>query len=142
MRLDTRFSNKSLSTTSKTHPSNSSILSLHLRILVQFPSLQALNMGEYLSNATKDGHELLKDWSLPPVSKYFKDPNFSGFMRPVRFEGEIRNLEIIGEIPFSINGTFCRVMPEPQFPASIPNDSVSLNSWLTSLGIPAYQGAH
>lgn len=62
--------------------------------------------------------------SLPSVSRTFNDPGVSGFMRPVRFEGEINNLEVIGEIPKEINGTFYRVMPEPQFPAFVPNDPV------------------
>jgi carotenoid cleavage dioxygenase-like enzyme len=62
--------------------------------------------------------------SMPPVSRTFDDPGVSGFMRPVRFEGEINNLEVIGEIPKEINGTFYRVMPEPQFPAFVPNDPV------------------
>jgi hypothetical protein len=43
-------------------------------------------------------------------------PQFSGFMKPNRFEGEVNNLEIIGEIPPKIDGTFYRVMPDPQFP--------------------------
>jgi hypothetical protein len=50
--------------------------------------------------------------SIPPVPKAFEDSGVSGFMRPVRFEGEINNLEIIGEVPKEINGTFYRVMPE------------------------------
>ena len=62
--------------------------------------------------------------SLPPVPKAFQGPVVSGFMRPVRFEGEINHLEIIGEIPKEISGTFYRVMPEPQFPAFVPNDPV------------------
>jgi carotenoid cleavage dioxygenase len=61
---------------------------------------------------------------LPWVSRYFSDENTSGFMRPVRFEGEISNLEVIGSIPESIEGTFYRVMPEPHFPSFIPNDPV------------------
>ena len=65
---------------------------------------------------------------LPPVPKAFLEPQVSGFMRPVRFEGEINNLEIIGDIPKEIDGTFYRVMPEPQFPAFIPNDPVSVVS--------------
>lgn len=61
---------------------------------------------------------------LPPVPSYFSDQNTSGFMRPVRFEGEITNLEVIGNIPKGIEGTFYRVMPEPHFPSFIPNDPV------------------
>lgn len=64
------------------------------------------------------------DW--PPSPSYFSEPQVSGFMRPVRFEGEVNNLEIMGEIPREIDGTFYRVMPEPQFPSFIPMDPVSI----------------
>src|SRR4051794_8695664 len=63
--------------------------------------------------------------AFPSVSRTFEDAAVSGFMRPVRFEGEINNLEVVGEIPKEIDGTFYRVMPEPQFPAFVPNDPVS-----------------
>lgn len=62
--------------------------------------------------------------NLPPVPKAFNEPLVSGFMRPVRFEGEINNLEIEGTVPVGLHGTFYRVMPEPQFPSFIPNDPV------------------
>ena len=45
-------------------------------------------------------------------------------MAPVRFEGSIRDLEIIGTVPESISGTFYRVMPEPHYPSFIVNDPV------------------
>lgn len=63
-----------------------------------------------------------------PPSKSFPDrPQFSGFMKPCRFEGEVRNLEIAGTVPTELDGTFYRVMPDPQFPPFIDNDPVSLN---------------
>lgn len=46
-------------------------------------------------------------------------------MKPCRFEGEIQNLEVRGEIPQEIDGTFYRVMPDPQLPPFIENDPVS-----------------
>ena len=45
-------------------------------------------------------------------------------MRPCRVEGEVPNLEVYGEIPLDIDGTFYRVMPDPQFPPFIENDPV------------------
>lgn len=61
--------------------------------------------------------------ATPPLS--FPDrPQFSGFMKPCRMEGEVRNLEIHGEIPADIDGTFYRVMPDPQFPSFISDDPV------------------
>lgn len=65
---------------------------------------------------------------LPPVPKAFRgEPQFSQFMAPVRFEGEITNLEIIGDVPKELSGTFYRVMPEPHFPSFIENDPVSVD---------------
>lgn len=45
-------------------------------------------------------------------------------MAPVRFEGSITDLEIIGSVPEAIAGTFYRVMPEPHYPSFIENDPV------------------
>ncbi|EFX02417.1 carotenoid oxygenase [Grosmannia clavigera kw1407] len=61
--------------------------------------------------------------SMPAVSTaYPQQPQFSGFMKPCRFEGEVGNLEIEGTLPPEINGTFYRVMPDPQFPPYILDD--------------------
>ncbi|OAG07137.1 carotenoid oxygenase, partial [Paraphaeosphaeria sporulosa] len=49
-------------------------------------------------------------------------PQFSDFMKPCRFEGEIQHLEVYGEIPLEIDGTFYRVMPDPQLPPFVEND--------------------
>lgn len=49
---------------------------------------------------------------------------FSGFMKPCRFEGEIQHLEVRGDIPQEIDGTFYRVMPDPQFPPYLEDDQV------------------
>lgn len=59
---------------------------------------------------------------------YFPDrPQFSGFMKPCRLEGEIQALEVHGEIPKDINGTFYRVIPDPQLPPFIENDPVRVS---------------
>ena len=65
--------------------------------------------------------------SLPPQgAQSFGDfPQFSGFMKPCRFEGEVQNLEVQGTIPPEIDGTFYRVMPDPQFVPFIENDPAS-----------------
>jgi carotenoid cleavage dioxygenase len=60
-------------------------------------------------------------------NRYPDLPQFSGFMKPCRFEGEVQNVEVHGSIPPEINGTFYRVMPDPQFPPFIENDVVCLN---------------
>jgi carotenoid cleavage dioxygenase-like enzyme len=52
-------------------------------------------------------------------------PQFSNFMKPCRFEGEVQNLEVFGSIPPDLDGTFYRVMPDPQLPPLVENDPVS-----------------
>ncbi|KIM92528.1 hypothetical protein OIDMADRAFT_139524 [Oidiodendron maius Zn] len=59
---------------------------------------------------------------LPTPKAFGPEPQFSGFMAPSRFEGEVNNLEVVGELPSEISGTFYRVMPDPQFPSYIPGD--------------------
>ncbi|KPM38685.1 Lignostilbene-alpha,beta-dioxygenase isozyme I [Neonectria ditissima] len=49
-------------------------------------------------------------------------PQFSGFMKPCRFESEMRFLEIEGDLPDELDGTFYRVMPHPQFAPFVEND--------------------
>ncbi|KAF2801522.1 carotenoid oxygenase [Mytilinidion resinicola] len=60
--------------------------------------------------------------STHPRSAFPDLPQFSGFMKPCRFEGEVQNLEIRGEIPSEVDGTFYRVMPDPQLSPLIEND--------------------
>ncbi|VBB73831.1 Putative dioxygenase [Podospora comata] len=57
---------------------------------------------------------------------HFPDrPQFSGFMKPCRLEGEVSHLEVYGAIPDDIDGTFYRVMPDPQLPPFIQDDPVN-----------------
>ncbi|RHZ55802.1 carotenoid oxygenase family protein [Aspergillus thermomutatus] len=49
-------------------------------------------------------------------------PQFAGFMKPCRVEGETSQLEVYGTVPSDIDGTFFRVMPDPQLPPFIEND--------------------
>ena len=59
-------------------------------------------------------------------------PQFSGSMKPCRFEGEIQHLEVRGDIPQRIDGTFYRVMPDPQSPPYIEDDQVRTREQDTS----------
>ncbi|KAB5542481.1 carotenoid oxygenase [Coniochaeta sp. 2T2.1] len=60
---------------------------------------------------------------LPPVGTHFPErPQFQGFQRPCGVEAEVGNLEVYGKIPDDIDGTFYRVMPDPQFAPFIEND--------------------
>ncbi len=45
-----------------------------------------------------------------------KSPTFMTIDEPFRFEGEIFDLEVEGEIPAELDGTFYRVGPDQQFP--------------------------
>lgn len=71
------------------------------------------------------GHYVNAQKELPPVPKAFRsEPQFSGFMAPVRFDGDITDLEVFGNVPQDLSGTFYRVMPDPHFPSFIENDPV------------------
>ena len=50
-------------------------------------------------------------------------------MKPCRMEGSISHLEVHGTIPEDIDGTFYRVMPDPQLPPFIENDPVRFSSY-------------
>lgn len=51
-------------------------------------------------------------------------PQFLGFMKPCRVEGDVYQLEVHGEIPKEIDGVFYRVMPDPQLPPFVEDDPV------------------
>lgn len=47
---------------------------------------------------------------------------FSGILKPLRFEGDILDMELEGVIPPELNGTFHRVHPDQQFAPKFDND--------------------
>ncbi|KAI2639748.1 carotenoid oxygenase [Hypomontagnella submonticulosa] len=47
---------------------------------------------------------------------------FAGMNKPSRFEGDIVDLEVTGEIPSDIDGTFYRVQPDHRFPPMFEDD--------------------
>ena len=47
---------------------------------------------------------------------------FRGFNSPSRFEGEVFDLEVFGEIPKAIDGTFYRIQPDHRFPPMYEED--------------------
>jgi carotenoid cleavage dioxygenase len=49
------------------------------------------------------------------MANYPKTPGFTGTLRPLRFEGDIHDLEIDGEVPPQLNGTYHRVHPDQQY---------------------------
>lgn len=54
-----------------------------------------------------------------------KQPQFPGLMKPCRLQGEVNHLEVYGTIPPELDGTFHRVMPDPQLPPVHEDDPVS-----------------
>jgi carotenoid cleavage dioxygenase len=56
------------------------------------------------------------------MAKFVKSMAFEGFMEPARFEADIADCEVEGEIPSGIDGAFFRVHPDPQFPAKMGED--------------------
>jgi carotenoid cleavage dioxygenase-like enzyme len=49
-------------------------------------------------------------------------PIYTGFNMPGRFEIDIEDLEVIGEVPAEMNGMFFRASPDPQFPPMLGTD--------------------
>jgi len=56
------------------------------------------------------------------MTKFPNTPSFTGTNRPERFEADIADLEVEGDIPTEINGAFYRVQPDPQFPPRLGDD--------------------
>ncbi|KAI1878318.1 hypothetical protein JX265_002688 [Neoarthrinium moseri] len=54
--------------------------------------------------------------------KFPDTPVFQGMNKPSRFEGDIYDLEVTGNIPKDINGTFYRVQPDHRFPPIFEDD--------------------
>ena len=45
-----------------------------------------------------------------------KSPTFMTIDEPFRFEGDLYDLEVEGQIPSALNGTFYRVGPDQAYP--------------------------
>ncbi|KAI5357673.1 Putative carotenoid oxygenase [Septoria linicola] len=75
---------------------------------------------DFMSKGHTNGN--LANGTINAAQSFPDRPQFSDFMKPCRFEGEIQNIEVIGSIPDQIDGTFYRVMPDPQFPPFIEDD--------------------
>ena len=58
---------------------------------------------------------------------------FSGILKPLRFEADIHDLEVEGEVPAQLNGTYHRVHPDQQFPPMFDNDQFFNGDGLISL---------
>jgi carotenoid cleavage dioxygenase-like enzyme len=47
---------------------------------------------------------------------YANNPAFTGFFKPTRFEGEVYDCEVYGDIPADLVGTYYRLQPDPEYP--------------------------
>lgn len=57
------------------------------------------------------------------MTKVFpQTPTFEGFNGPSRVEADIFDLEVEGDIPVELNGTWYRMTPDPQFPPRLGDD--------------------
>ncbi|MDX9875612.1 MAG: carotenoid oxygenase family protein [Spongiibacteraceae bacterium] len=65
---------------------------------------------------------------------HFPDtPGFTGVLRPLRIECDIHDLEVEGEVPAELDGTFHRVHPDAQFPPKFENDQFFNGDGMISL---------
>lgn len=53
-------------------------------------------------------------------------PTFTGFNEPRRIEAEVRDLEVEGELPAQLSGSYYRCGPDPRFPPRL-GDDINLN---------------
>ena len=58
------------------------------------------------------------------MSQFPKSLAFTGFNRPDRYEIDIEDIEVEGEVPAHLDGAFYRVNPDPQFPPLLGDDIV------------------
>ena len=56
------------------------------------------------------------------MSKFPDTPNFTGFYKPMRFEADVTDLEMEGELPADLDGAFFRVAPDPHHPPKLGDD--------------------
>lgn len=56
------------------------------------------------------------------MARFPKTPNFTGFNEPMRFEADVADLEIEGDVPADLDGAFYHVRPDPHFPPKLGDD--------------------
>jgi carotenoid cleavage dioxygenase-like enzyme len=67
------------------------------------------------------------------MAHYPNTPGMTGVLRPLRIEGDILDMEVEGEIPAQLNGTFHRVHPDAQFAPKYENDQFFNGDGMVSL---------
>ncbi len=56
------------------------------------------------------------------MARFPETPNFTGFNEPMRYEADLIDLEVEGEVPPELDGAFFHVRPDPQFPPKMGDD--------------------
>src|SRR4051794_27569313 len=56
------------------------------------------------------------------ASSYNANPAFTGFFKPTRFEGEVYDCEVWGDIPNDLVGTYYRLQADPEYVPAAGND--------------------
>jgi carotenoid cleavage dioxygenase-like enzyme len=56
------------------------------------------------------------------MSRFPETINFTGFNRPDRYEVDLNDLDVAGEVPAHLDGAFYRVGPDPQFSPKLGDD--------------------
>ena len=54
---------------------------------------------------------------------FSNDPTATGFFAPLRFEADVHDCEVVGEIPSQLNGTFYRSCLDRRYPPRFPDDT-------------------
>ncbi len=54
--------------------------------------------------------------------KFPDTPTFAGYNEPMRFEADLVDLEVEGEVPADMNGAFFHVRPDPHYPPKFGDD--------------------
>lgn len=67
------------------------------------------------------------------MAHFPQNPGFQNALRPMRMEGDVRDLETEGEIPSQLDGTFHRVHPDPQFSPKYDDDQFFNGDGMVSL---------
>ena len=52
----------------------------------------------------------------------YNNPAFTGFFKPTRFEADVYDCEVYGEIPHDLTGTLYRLQPDPEFAPKAAGD--------------------
>ncbi len=67
------------------------------------------------------------------MAHYPNNPGFTYALRPFRAEVDLQDLELEGEVPGDLDGTFHRVMPDPQFSPMFEDDQFFNGDGMVSL---------